>query len=152
MFYLDQSLENLLQELEAISPKQSPSSKEVFEFTDSSASQKNSSVPTDPPATSPGTPDGEENIPKIRNIYDELNPLPTDPPPKKPPRSQGSPPNKKRSQSSQNSNGEVTKTEKSTANVSELDALLKTLGDNVHKTASIAQGMASVLWMKSAVT
>ena len=140
-------MENLLQELEAISPKPSPNTKEGFDFPDSPANQVVKSGSEDRPVTSPSTLDREEDtIPKIKNIYDydELHPLPNDPPPKKPPRSQGSPPNKKRTPSvSQNGDSQVKKNDQvpPSANVSELDALLKTLGDNVNKTASVAQGM-----------
>ena len=141
-------MENLLQELEAISPKEPPSTAKGFDFTDSSSkkehgrrSSEDISVTTSPPIET------EENIPKIRNIYDELHPLPNDPPPKKPPRAQGSSPNTKQAANiTQNGgeNGQVKATESVTANVSELDALLKTLGDNVHKTAGIVQGIYHV--------
>ena len=98
-----------------------------------------------PPAQSQPPPPVEEDLPKIRNIYDELKPQSLGEPPPKPPRQgQGSPPQTKRKQPTTNGVAPSSREGRApppAANVSELDALLETLGSNVQQNADITSGM-----------
>lgn len=96
-----------------------------------------------PPQPRPPVP-REDDLPKIRNIYDELKPQSLgDPPPKPPRQGQGSPPQTKRKQPTSNgvaASGREGKAPPPAGNVSELDALLETLGSCVQQRADTVTG------------
>lgn len=131
----DQTLDNLLEELQSLSPKDKDKPK-VYEQVDSGV------PPVSPPSArlpvhSKPPPPVEDDLPKIRNIYDELKPQSLGEPPPKPPRqTQASPPRSRKKQPASNGvapGGREGQAPTPAANVSELDALLETLGSNVHK-------------------
>ena len=140
----DQTLDDLLEELQSLSPKDT-AKKGVFEEVDSGIPPTSSSVPAArlPPQPRPPVP-REDDLPKIRNIYDELKPQSLGEPPPKPPRQgQGSPPQSKKKQPTSNGmavSGREGKVPPPAANVSELDALLETLGSNVSQKVDTVTG------------
>ena len=148
----DETLDNLLEELQSLSPTDKDKPK-VYDQVDGGSVRPvrapASSTPSarQPAQSSQPPPPVEEDLPKIRNIYDELKPQSLGEPPPKPPRqTQASPPRQRKKQPAATTNGVAPGGREGKANVSELDALLETLGSNVPQKADIVSGTHGHAW------